>query len=322
MSQSHYHLSLLSLFAAMGTVMGGAHASCGQAFCVVNTNWAMQGVPSDPESSRLDLHYEYIDQNKLWQGNRKISAADDTADTRENRTLNHNIVATYDYTASNAWGVSIAVPLQQRVHDHITDPTGTASYEKWDFTEMGDIKLMASYNITNDEDPLNNFGLQFGLKLPSGSRTVANGDGTRAERALQPGSGSTDVIIGTFYTHRGFGVGSTWFAQGTHQQAVMTRDDFRPGGVTSLTAGYTQPLAGALAGTLQLNALFKARDVGAQAEPDLSGGKYVFISPGLRYAASKSVQIYAYAQLPIYRFVNGIQLTADLAFVGGVTIRF
>ena len=316
-------LPILAALAALGGIAGGdAYASCGQAFCVVNTNWAMQGVPADPGSSRLDLHYEYINQDKLRQGSRAISATEDSGDTLEKRTLNHNLVASYDYMASNAWGFSVTAPLQKRIHDHIADPSGAATDEKWDFTKLGDVKAMANYRVTNDDDPLNHFGLQFGLKLPTGSHTVANADGTRAERALQPGSGSTDVIVGAYYTHRGLSAGSAWFAQATHQQAALTRDDFRPGDVTSLTAGYRQPLVGALAGTIQANALFKRRDAGAQAEPELSGGRYVFVSPGLSYAASPAVQLYGYAQLPLYRYVNGVQLTADRAFVAGLTIQF
>ena len=129
---------------ALGSAgLGTAHASCGQAFCVVNTNWAMQGVPSDPGSSRLDLRYEFIDQDRLWRGDHAISAANDNSDTLEKRTVNHNLIATYNYTASNAWGFSLAVPVQKRMHEHVADPTGDATNEKWDFIGLGDVRAMA-----------------------------------------------------------------------------------------------------------------------------------------------------------------------------------
>lgn len=317
----HYPLAA-ALAGILGSFAGNAGASCGQAFCVVNTNWAMQGVPSDPGSSRLDLRYESINQNKLRRGSRAVSPADVDEETLERRTVNRNLIATYDYTASNAWGFSFVVPLQKRLHEHVDDPAGAATDEKWNFTRLGDIKALANYSVTNDDDPLNRFGVQFGLKLPTGSHTVSNADGTRAERALQPGSGSTDVIVGGYYTHRGLTPGAAWFAQATLQQAALTQDEFRPGSQASLSAGYTQPLAGGLNATVQLNALHKNRDHGANAEPELSGGKYVFVSPGFSYAATKSVQVYGYAQLPVYRYVNGVQLVADRAFVGGVTLQF
>lgn len=318
---NRHRLALLAALAAIAAA-GNAGASCGQAFCVVNTNWAMQGVPADPGSSRLDLHYEYIDQNRLWRGSHGISAAESDSDTLEQRTLNHNLVATYDYALSDAWAFSLSVPVQKRIHEHIADPAGDATPERWDFTRLGDIKVTGSYRITDQEDPLNHFGLLFGVKLPTGSHTVANDEGAVAERALQPGTGSTDAIVGAYYTHRGFAPGSAWFAQGTRQQAVATRDQFRPGSTTSLTLGYTQPVSGPLSATLQANALIRSRDTGDQAEPELSGGRYVFVSPGLSYALSKSMQVYGYAQLPVYRYVNGIQLAADRAFVVGTAFQF
>lgn len=307
----------LALFAT-----GNAQASCGQAFCVVNTNWAMQGVPADVDSSRLDLRYEVINQNQLRQGKRNISPAEDDGDTVERHTFNRNLVASYDYTFSERWNLAVSVPLQQREHDHVADPSGAASYEQWNFTKLSDVKALASYRFANEEDPLNHFGLQFGVKLPTGSHSVANADGTRAERALQPGSGSTDAIVGGYYTHRGLSAGAAWFVQGSQQQAVSTRDDFRPGSVTSLTVGYRQPVSTALSATVQANALRKGRDSGAQAEPDLSGGRYLFLSPGLSYALTQSTQAYAYAQLPLQRNVNGIQLTASRAVVAGLTLQF
>lgn len=314
--------SRLALALLLGGVAGMAHASCGQAFCVVNTNWAMQGVPSEPGSSRLDLRYEAINQNRLWRGTRGVSAADDDSDALEKRTNNRNLIATYDYTASNAWGFSFVVPVQQRLHEHVADPAGDATYEKWNFTRLGDVKALANYSVTNDDDPLNRYGVQFGVKLPTGSHTVSNGDSRRAERALQPGSGSTDLIVGGYYTHRGLTPGAAWFGQVSYQQAALTQDAFRPGSQTAVTLGYNQPVTGDLSATLQINALRKDHDRGANAEPALSGGKYAFVSPGLSYAAAKTVQLYGYVQLPVYRNVNGIQLVASRAFVGGMSFQF
>ena len=73
---------------------------------------------------------------------------------------------------------------------------------------------------------------------------------------------------------------------------------------------------------LQVNFLHRARDSGEQAEPEDSGGKFVFLSPGVSYALGKNLQVYSFLQLPVYQYVNGVQLTADWAFVGGVSVRF
>ncbi len=75
-------------------------------------------------------------------------------------------------------------------------------------------------------------------------------------------------------------------------------------------------------GLLQLNTLVKGRDLGGEAEPELSGSKTVFLSPGLSYSITRDAELCGFLQLPIYRYVNGIQLSASHALVFGITTRF
>jgi len=53
-----------------------------------------------------------------------------------------------------------------------------------------------------------------------------------------------------------------------------------------------------------------------------TGGEYVFISPDLRMTVAKDLSMYAFAQLPIYRNVNGGQLTADWSISAGISYAF
>ena len=73
---------------------------------------------------------------------------------------------------------------------------------------------------------------------------------------------------------------------------------------------------------LQLNLLFKDRDKGERSEPADSGGTFLFVSPGVSMMLGKSVQVYTFVQLPLYQYVNGVQLVADWAGVLGVSTRF
>ena len=66
----------------------------------------------------------------------------------------------------------------------------------------------------------------------------------------------------------------------------------------------------------------QGRDSGAEAEPDDSGGQYFFISPGVSVSVTPQVQIFALAQLPIYQYVNGGQLTASWGATAGIGWRF
>lgn len=312
--------ALAPLFAATT-----AQASCGSAFCVLNTNWATQGVGHEAGVSRFDLHFEFVDQKNLHSGAKKIAPEDDTEDILEQRTINRNWVATYDYAFTRNWSVSASLPVVSRSHSHTVDPTGAAggpTPESWNFNKGGDARVLGYYKFDNDKNPLVNYGLTFGLKLPTGSYKVANADGAVAERMLQPGTGSTDVVLGGYYSAPSIGEDASWFAQLLYQQAASTKDEYTPGNQFQLNVGYRYPFAGDWQALLQLNGMIKARDSGANSEPDVSGSRTVFISPGLAYSFTHDFQLYTFVQLPLYRYYNGTQLAVDWAVVAGVTLRF
>jgi hypothetical protein len=256
------------------------------------------------------------------QGSKRISQADDTADTTELRTINRNLLTTLDYTVSKNWAVSVSVPVVSRSHSHIADPTGTATFEKWDFSKIGDTRVLGMYRFDNEKNPVVSQGLMFGLKLPTGDYRVSNADGAVAERALQPGTGSTDFVVGGYYSAPGIHEDSSWFVQGLYQQAVSTKEQYKPGNQFQVNVGYRYPLGHDWQALLQVNSLIKGKDSGANAEPDLSGSKSVFLSPGLIYSLTHDLQLYSFVQLPIYRNYNGTQLSVDWAFVAGATVRF
>lgn len=57
-------------------------------------------------------------------------------------------------------------------------------------------------------------------------------------------------------------------------------------------------------------------------EPEDTGGKFLFLGPGVSNAITKNAQVYGFLQKPIYQYVNGVQLTADWAAVVGISARF
>jgi len=307
---------------ALLVAAGAAQSSCGSAFCVLDTNWSTQGAAAAPGTARLDLHFEFVDQKHLQSGTKRISQADDTADITELRTINRNWVSTLDYAFTKNWTVSASLPVVSRSHSHIADPTGAATFEKWDFTKAGDARVLGYYRFDNEKNPVANHGLIFGLKLPTGSTRVSNADGAVAERMLQPGTGSTDTVLGGYYSAPGIHQDSSWSVQALYQQPVSIKEEYKPGKQFQLNLGYRHPLGHELQALLQLNAMIKGKDSGANSEPDLSGSRTVFLSPGLAYSITHDFQLYSFVQLPIYRFYNGTQLSVDWSFVAGATVRF
>ncbi len=78
------------MISALLFVVQQAGASCGSAYCTVNTEWEALGAAPKPGWT-LDLRYEYLKQDTLRAGSDKTSPAGipDTHD--EISTLNRNV---------------------------------------------------------------------------------------------------------------------------------------------------------------------------------------------------------------------------------------
>ena len=311
------------LFSAL-LIPGWAAASCGSAFCTVNTSWDVHGAWTEP-GTRLDFRYEYINQDQPMAGSRKVGVGEIPRHHDEVYTYNRNYVTTIDRTLGADWGVSVVVPVVNREHYHIHNHMGAQLDERWDFTALGDVRVLARRRLATSEDQEPSVGaaaLNFGLKLPTGKTDVKNPDGDPAERSLQPGSGTTDLLLGATYSRLRPTRNLSTFVQGLIQLPLHSKDEYKPGNRISLDAGLRYGVGEQLGLLLQANALWRGRDRGAEAEPEDTGGTSVFLSPGLSYGVGKSLNVYGFFQVPLYQYVNGVQLTAKRAYTIGATLRF
>jgi hypothetical protein len=317
-------LLLCGVAAIAPTLPFPAAASCGSAFCTTNTSWDVQGAWQEP-GARFDLRYEYIKQDQPMSGSRKIGIGQIARHHDEVETVNRNWLPSVDYTINGDWAVNALLPIVHREHLHIHNHGGARLPETWNFSEVGDARILARRRLATFEDSapsIGTLGANLGLKLPTGRTTVRNPGGELAERTLQPGSGTTDLIAGLYYAKSLPMKDVSWFAQGMLQQPLNYYQEYRPGRRFTLDTGVRYQAAEKVSLMVQLNALLRARDSGAQAEPDDSGGRSLFLSPGASYAISPSTQVYAFVQLPLYQYVNGVQLTAARAFAAGISSQF
>lgn len=319
-----HRLSVSSAVLALWLPLQAA-ASCGSAFCSVNTSWDAHGAWFEP-GARFDLRYEYIRQDQPRTGTRDVAVGEIPAHHDEVLTLNRNLIGALDYTFSPDWAVNVLLPLVDRDHQHIHNHHGAKLEDSWSFTELGDARVLFRHRLgsweNHDVHTVGTAGVNFGLKLPTGSTDVTNASGDFAERTLQPGSGTTDLLAGAYYSMDLPEKDWSWFVQGLAQLPLNSHDEFKPGDRFTLDLGVRRALGDRFALMLQVNALWKGRDSGNQAEPEDSGGKFVFLSPGLSYAFSRTMQAYAFVQLPLYQNVNGVQLVANRAFAVGLSARF
>src|SRR5256885_4730749 len=194
-----------------------ASASCGSAFCTVNTSWDAHGAWLDP-GARLDLRFESISQDQPRAGTKDIAVGEIRRHHDEVKTENRNLIATYDYTFNQDWGLSAVLPFVERHHEHIHNHGGGQIPEEWTFSGLGDARVLVRRRLASYEDTerhtIGTAGVNFGLKLPTGQTNQRNSDGGEAERSLQPGSGTTHFLLGAHYSKGPPRLNRAWFVHG------------------------------------------------------------------------------------------------------------
>jgi hypothetical protein len=315
---------LFALSAALAASVSSAHASCGSAFCLLNTNWSAQGIWTEP-GWRADLRYEYINQDQPRAGTQDVGVGQISQHHDEVRTVNRNWFATLDYGFSPDWGATVILPWVDRSHDHIHNHHGEAIPESWKFSDPGDIRVAGRYQKPlEDADALrlSYAGVTAGLKLPTGQTDVANDDGEVAERSLQPGTGTTDLTVGAYYRQAIGAWNASWFTQIGAQLPLNSHAGYKPGQQVLFDVGGRWEATASLGLLLQLNASWKGRDSGSESEPEDSGGRWLLLSPGFTFAVARNANVYGFVQLPLYQYVNGVQLVAKRAYAVGASVQF
>ena len=316
------------------SISNPAQASCGSTSCSINTDWNEHGA-SQPGWS-TDVRYSYSRADTLRSGSGKI-VADPTdpayagIEAENLRTINQSVMASLDYTHDEHWGVLLQLPYVMRDHTHsIGNPDAAlVTTESFTANSIGDFKVVGRYRWESGLDNRSGIGIKFGMKLNTGHKDFLTDTGALPQEAtLQPGNGSTDMILGAFWSQSTPGNTWNWFAQGTFQYAVASTEQFRPGNQLNLDVGTRYAIYSVLSGLMQINAQWSESDSGSAAaispltNEASSGIKSISLTPGLSYAYSSATQLYGLIQIAVSQYVNGEQLTAPYTFSLGVNQHF
>jgi hypothetical protein len=305
---------------AVASTSGFACSSCG---CTLNADWATQGLTSRTGWT-ADLRYDFYNQNDLRSGtgrvNRGALTLPNDAEIQQ-QTVNRNATLTLDYGISQDWGVTVTLPWLERRHTTIAPGDTELSSSRSD--AIGDVRVLARYmGLSEGQD----WGLQFGLKLPTGNSHRVNFDGgpqtgEMVDRGLQSGTGSTDLLVGAFK----FGALSEtvdWFGQALLQIPVASDSAFRPGTGANLTGGVRYRGFGGVVPQAQFNARMERRETGSEADESNSGATLVYFSPGATFNMTERTSVYVFGQVPVYQRVNGYQLEPKWSASVGVHAAF
>ncbi len=305
--QPKFTLAMLAMLALLliGTPSAKACGACG---CTLNSDWASQGF-STRSGLHLDLRYDYFNQDQLRSGPRSVdrgSLALPNEQEIQQRTLNRNLTLTLDYSPSADWGVAIQVPTFDRTHASLIAGDTEPSFSQ--AKGLGDVRVLGRYQGFSEDHA---FGLQAGVKLPTGGtgQTVNGGAqvGQMLDAGLQLGTGTTDLLLGCY----GFGnLAENWdsFGQVLLQKPLGEKHGFKPGDGVNVNFGVRYGGFSRLTPHLQVNLRAEKRESGPNADVDNSGATLAYLSPGLTFRATPTLQLFAFAQVPLAQRVNGLQI--------------
>ncbi|MEX8497735.1 TonB-dependent receptor [Leptothrix ochracea] len=295
------------LLAATAVFYSGFTFACASCGCSLSSDWESQGLSSG-RGLRFDLRYDYLNQNQVRSGTGTVANWPVAGHEQETYTKNDYVTAGIDYSWNDTWGISVQLPYIDRSHG-----TNGFAYDGTDAgtshsSSLGDIKIMGRYAGFSADHSV---GFQFGLKLPTGSYTENFSGGPIAgnplDRGLQPGTGTTDAILGV-YKFASISQNWDYFSQATAQIPLNSQADYKPGQAINVNLGYRFLGLENITPQIQINARVSAKDSGLNASPDDSGGQTVYLSPGLTFPLTEKIKGYTFIQVPIYQNLNGYQL--------------
>ncbi|MHB0920314.1 MAG: transporter family protein [Thiomonas delicata] len=341
--------ALAGLFLAAAPVSAFACATCG---CSLSSDAAM-GY-SAASGWRISLQYDYINQNQLRGGTRTVSPAqvvnDPTTGELEHDTISRYTTLGLSYSPDADWNINLQIPYVDRSHTSYTDTTSApfdsaqlnaANLSGSHSSSLGDVKLIGSWQGLL---PTHALGLQLGVKLPTGRYGGPNAAGTGVvgnspvafssgpsagqllDTSLQPGTGSTDLIVGAYY-YQAVSQNFDAFVNGQFQAAMLHKldqpgADYRPGNLATVSFGLRYEKNPTIVPQLQVNISRKSHDQGALADTLDTAGTVAYLSPGVSVSLMRNMQLYGFVQLPVYSKLDGYQLFPRWTASAGMSYAF
>ena len=314
-------MRILLLAAAIAAAPSAALA-CSACGCMLTSDFSSEGLFTQP-GLRLDLQYTHIDQRILQSGTHRLDRAQIPLPQDreiEQRTVNNYVTASLDYSRSADWGVTVQLPFVGRGHTTIAPGDTDVSTSRT--TDVGDVRIIGRFQGFPTKSI---FGIQLGVKLPTGGWQDTFFEGPQAgnplDRGLQAGTGTTDLIAGVYHFGRLTGK-FDYFLRSTLDAPFDHRRDYKPGIVVDSSAGVRYLGFGRVIPELATNLRIAQKDSGIESDNLNSGGELLYITPGLSGRVGARARLYADVSVPVYERVVGYQLTVGWLATTGVRFAF
>ena len=281
---------------------------------------------------RLDVSFRHTDETLLLEGGTNVDRVLRPKVDFENRLLRpgfHDELGGADsfvqldaaYGLTRHLTLQVSLPLFAERSYEIGHPPILS--ENFTTRGNGDLLLGARYGVRAGRGSLT-AGL--GLELPTGRHDLASpagrGDRGILDPMLQPGSGSWDLVASSQYAARWTAAGLAWGVAGSYQSNTQNDLDYRLGDVAIASLNASRALGSRVNGSLQLKGVREARSRYMGEPVPSTGGRFVYLIPGLSVATLSGGSVYVFVPLPVYRNVNEAQLAPRPSLVVGISHTF
>lgn len=316
------HSLAVAVTTALAIGLAPSTASACACGCGIFDIGANSAFPNQSDSGlSAFFRYNFMNQNKNWEGGSSAPAADNP--DKDIKTSFFTFGG--QYMINHDWGVMVELPIFKRSFSSTGDGTAYPAGQVFtsNMTDFGDLMVQGVYSGFS---PDMSTGVTFGIKLPTGNYTGPfenpgqTGPGTTGglvyDRDSLPGTGSTDLVLGTYHVGALNADGSlAYFAQARAQIPFMERagasGTYRPGNEVDAGIGVTYNLGKVgsfdkVAPVLQLIGGDRSADRGTGANPgnpNNSGYRRLLVAPGVDVRVNK-VKVFLDVSIPVVQHTN------------------
>ena len=306
-----------------------ARASCGAEGCPLE----VRGPELMGNHFGFDLGYQYVNQDKLWDGNGEAGPPTPEDHEVETLTRTNSIMGTGRAQFGQRVLVTSTIPYMNRTHTHLVQHhPGFYVPATWNYSGFGDLLTIAQASVLGSKvhDPVS-FSVRGGIKLPTGRTNVPEVDGEQPEPSARPGSGSVDWLAGAQVrklvatkTLKGQRIDVPVSLSGTWRWNGKGTEDYKVGDEVQAALSGGWALSRPLLALLQVNYRHHDSD-----EPGESGDvshiaaeESVYLTPGLRGQVTNDIAAFGYWQIRVYEHTTAPELIAPYHLSFGLSYSF
>ena len=278
------------------------------------------------EKGEYGIVFKYVtyQQDQYYEGNDRVDYKRPVKGEQPGKKCNERIFQQLQMT--------LRAGLTDRIDARIVIPYFDNEMNRQSFKEsfsdqnsgIGDLKLIGRYSFLSQKRADRfNLALGLGVKMPTGRTDEEDDQSATLPGFLQTGSGSWDPIV-ELGAHKV--IGRHWFSGYSMfqltTQGELGDSDYEKPDMFKYNLGYAYAVSRLFDLQMELNGDLKGKAELDGKEQDNSGGHIIYLSPGVHFKFNKGMHFDVCVPVPVYRDLNGTQLSEDYRVVTKLAIKF